>query len=54
MRGDAIQRDARFGIFETHQALAEFFDEPLFAGRQMIGGDADAIADGFGDKVLEA
>jgi hypothetical protein len=41
-------------VFEPHQALAKFFDEPLLAGREVFGCDADAVADGLGEEVLDA
>jgi len=50
----AIQANTRLGIFEFDQPLAVLFDQPLLALGDVLGADALAIADGFGEQVLDA
>ena len=54
VRRDAVERDARFRVFETHQALAVFLDQPLLARGDMIDGHARAVAHRLGQQVLRA
>ena len=54
MSRNAIQANARLGIFEPHQPLAIFLDQPLFALRDVIGRHARPVAHGLGQQVLGA
>ena len=54
VRRNAVEIDARPGVFEAHQILAIIFDEPLLARGQIIRRDANVVANCLGEKMLDA
>jgi hypothetical protein len=52
--GDSFERDAGFRIFEPHEALAVFLDEPLLCGRYVFIRNAMPVLYGLGEEVVDS